>query len=84
MKDETKDKICELIENELYELIKNGINDRIEENEWTIYAEIPDKVIERLEAEDFEIEQDRTKLTIRWQKMYDENNNQLFLTISLI
>lgn len=66
MKDETKDKICELIENELYELIKNGINDRIEENEWTIYAEIPDKVIERLEAEDFEIEQDRTKLTIRW------------------
>lgn len=66
MKDETKDKICELIENELYELIKNGINDRIEENEWTIYAEIPDKVIERLEAEDFEIEQDRTKLKIRW------------------
>lgn len=66
MKEETKDKICELIELELYELIKNGIDDRIEENEWTIYAEIPDKVIERLEAEDFEIEQDRTKLTIRW------------------
>ena len=66
MKDETKDKICELIENELYELIKNGINDRIEENEWTIYAEIPDKVIEKLESEDFEIEKHKTKITIRW------------------
>lgn len=66
MKEETKDKICELIELELYELIKNGINDRIEENEWTIYAEIPDKVIEKLESEDFEIEKHKTKITIRW------------------
>lgn len=66
MKEDTREKICQLIEDELYDLIKSGIEDRIDENEWTIYAEIPEAVIERLEQENFEVEQEKTKIVIRW------------------
>ena len=64
---EAKQSYLKILEDELYEMIQTEIKIRCKNSdEWTVYVELPEAVIERLEEVGFEVFPESTKCTIRW------------------
>lgn len=64
---EAKQSYLKILEDELYEMIQTEIKIRCKNSdEWTVYVELPEAVIERLEEAGFEVFPESTKCVIKW------------------
>lgn len=62
-----KERYAELLVQEMYDIIVEGVAEREStDDEWTIFAEIPDEVAEMLKNDGFKIEKDQLKFTVKW------------------
>lgn len=64
---EMKEKYAELLIREMYDNIVEGVAEREDtQDEWTIFAEIPDEVAEMLKIDGYKVEKTSMKFTVRW------------------
>lgn len=64
---EAKQSYLKILEDELYEMIQTEIKIRCKKSdEWTVYVELPEAVVQKLEEDGLEVVSESTKCTIRW------------------